>query len=639
MNRTRTNGSGRRSVSAPNINSNSNSNFGLPSRALQESVKFKQERIAVLNTDPSSKSFIIWFGVSCYFPVISACLSPLSNMISMAGAVDHWRINPETGHQVDDPSSVRTLNIISLLSGVIANFVLLLNFSGRLGYVKAQLICITAWIVALVVLTIALIMCTTRDYDQGYQRSIGYWFAVITACLYFICVSLLSIHFIGYLKKKYAATFNLLENERLLMSFTFVFSVWFLWGSALFSRLLRLTYGNSLYFCVVSVLTIGLGDIYPDTTASEIMILIYSLIGVIILGLVIAMISGIVSTSSGPIFFFYHVETQRTRLYKKYTENPDPNFTDFKAFESIRNIRERSKSRQHIHAIILSLFLFLLFIFLGALVFYIAESWDYFESFYFCILSLITIGYGNLCPITGCGRAFYVLWCIGAVPLMTVLISTVGDSLYRCSRIIDRRIRRYIYFEKPSEAQTLSFKNIILQFLSPRNYPPKADGSVLPVSSATEASASDPVDLERNSGNDMSTLSETSTKSNSYSAKRRSNKARLLSLEDTMKEESPFAKITEMRKLLDDLKEIDVISIENEDYEFTYEQWVKYLRLEKRLNQSQSKLFWISEESPLRYPFKQSLYLTYRLSDMLNEILYDLLEDVEIGEMKAHAHT
>jgi potassium channel subfamily K len=44
-------------------------------------------------------------------------------------------------------------------------------------------------------------------------------------------------------------------------------------------------------------------------------------------------------------------------------------------------------------------------------------------------ISLVTIGYGDFAPKTGCGRTFYIIWSFMAVPTMTILASHLTDTV------------------------------------------------------------------------------------------------------------------------------------------------------------------------------------------------------------------
>lgn len=54
---------------------------------------------------------------------------------------------------------------------------------------------------------------------------------------------------------------------------------------------------------------------------------------------------------------------------------------------------------------------------------------SYFEALYFCYVSLLTIGYGDLSPRSNAGKPFFVVWSLVAVPTMTILISDMGDTV------------------------------------------------------------------------------------------------------------------------------------------------------------------------------------------------------------------
>jgi len=54
---------------------------------------------------------------------------------------------------------------------------------------------------------------------------------------------------------------------------------------------------------------------------------------------------------------------------------------------------------------------------------------SYFQSLYFCYVSLLTIGYGDLSPQSNAGKPFFVVWSLVAIPTMTILISDMGDTV------------------------------------------------------------------------------------------------------------------------------------------------------------------------------------------------------------------
>lgn len=57
------------------------------------------------------------------------------------------------------------------------------------------------------------------------------------------------------------------------------------------------------------------------------------------------------------------------------------------------------------------------------------QGLSYFEALYFCYVSLLTIGYGDLAPKSNAGKPFFIVWSLVAVPTMTILISDMGDTV------------------------------------------------------------------------------------------------------------------------------------------------------------------------------------------------------------------
>jgi potassium channel subfamily K len=59
------------------------------------------------------------------------------------------------------------------------------------------------------------------------------------------------------------------------------------------------------------------------------------------------------------------------------------------------------------------------------------QQWTYFVSLYFSYTSLLTIGYGDLSPISNSGKPFFVFWSLLAIPSLTILISDMGDTVVK----------------------------------------------------------------------------------------------------------------------------------------------------------------------------------------------------------------
>ncbi|CCE82852.1 Piso0_002603 [Millerozyma farinosa CBS 7064] len=390
------------------------------------------DAILTLSVKPGEPFFLVWYFISVFLPVITACLGPFANMISIVALVEHWRFDSVSQREIPEERYLTAINGLSLAFGIIGNISLLMNFSGRVKYLFTQCVSIISWFLASMLLLVVIIQLdkSCRQHES-YHRTEGFWFGVITSLLYFICSIFLSVNFVGYKLDKYPATFNLDSRQRSLMIYTIVLAVWFVVGSICMGHLISgLTLGSSLYFCTVSILTIGLGDISPVSAGSRTFDLIYSLIGLLIMGLIIASIRSVVLSSASPVLIWHIMEKRRSK-YLDEVKLGSKTLESFQAFDIMRDIRRSAEKYELNISLVLSIGTFTLFWLIGALVFSRVESgWSYFDAFYFCFLCLLTIGYGDFAPKSSFGRAFFVTWGICAVPLMTILISSIGDKLY-----------------------------------------------------------------------------------------------------------------------------------------------------------------------------------------------------------------
>lgn len=102
-------------------------------------------------------------------------------------------------------------------------------------------------------------------------------------------------------------------------------------------------------------------------------------------------------------------------------------------FEAMRRIQAKSKKFRRWMALMWSITTFSTLWCVGAVVFWQAEKdtqdMSYFRALYFCYVSLLTIGYGDLAPKSNGGRCFFVIWSLIAVPTMTILVSDLGDTV------------------------------------------------------------------------------------------------------------------------------------------------------------------------------------------------------------------
>lgn len=342
--------------------------------------------------------------------------------------------------------------------------------------------------------------------QQTYSQ--GFWYAVIAAALYLFSSMILMINMLGYVLGHYPQHFDLNDEQRNLILQTMMFFIWLAAGGGIFAKVSGWSYVDALYFCDVTILTVGFGDFSAPNDAGRALIFPYSIGGIIILGLVVSSIRRFALELSRNKVIKNHVERRRVRTIGKSltdstqfrewehqtrkmflngrrpsisapvdVENHKISFNnnegkkDFHSpnqshvpkqgslqnrfkmlrrigskdpklvilreekdrFDAMRNIQQSTAKFKRWYALTLSVIAFGLVWCVGAVVFWRAEQREqglsYFEALYFCYVSLLTIGYGDLSPKSNAGKPFFVVWSLLAVPTMTILISDMGETV------------------------------------------------------------------------------------------------------------------------------------------------------------------------------------------------------------------
>ncbi|KIN08455.1 hypothetical protein OIDMADRAFT_110969 [Oidiodendron maius Zn] len=363
-----------------------------------------------------------WWFASIAIPLLAATIGPLANVLSIAALASKWRVNlpnngqlPEgtddAGVDIADPKWETILNAISLAVGVLGNLALMFNFTKRIRYIIALPLTIIAWYIAtgILIALVAAMNVYTPPIRPGQTYSQGFWYAVIAACLYMIGSMMLMINMFGYFLGHYPQHFELDDDQRTLILQTMMFFCWLAGGAAVFAKVCDWSYADALYFCDVTILTVGFGDFVAPNSIGRGLIFPYSVFGIIFLGLMIKSIR--------------QFAIARLLLLKEEKDR----------FDAMRDIQASTHKFKRYYALAMSILAFGILWCVGALVFMYAEhrlqNLTYFDSLYFCYVSLLTIGYGDFSPRSNAGKPFFVVWSLIAVPTMTLLVSDMGQTV------------------------------------------------------------------------------------------------------------------------------------------------------------------------------------------------------------------
>ena len=85
---------------------------------------------------------------------------------------------------------------------------------------------------------------------------------------------------------------------------------------------------------------------------------------------------------------------------------------------------------------------------IGAMFFHHAEHWKWLDSFYFCTITLTTIGYGDLVPTTDAAKLFDMFYVLAGIGI----IATFANLLIR-STFVRRQLKTAKKKAKKSKKQ------------------------------------------------------------------------------------------------------------------------------------------------------------------------------------------
>ncbi|KAF2821087.1 potassium channel-like protein [Ophiobolus disseminans] len=449
-----------------------------------------------------------WWFASTGIPLMAATLGPLANVSSIAALVTSWRqtnfvdgdyVPDFEGVVFPDPRWCYWINVASLICGFLGNLFLLLNFTQRIRYIIALPTTIVFWYLSsgfLIALTACMDIYVPPDRpNEGYTQ--GFWYAISAAALYTVCSMILMVNMLGYFLGHYPESFALSDSQRTLILQSMAFFVWLAGGAAVFSKIETDAgedgwgFPDALYFCDVTILTVGFGDLVPTTDVGRGIVFPYSVGGIITLALIVSSLYKAVREIGEEKVVQKHVDRMREKALERTVSNSfelrhrehnahhlirkrtlghpristpaDPRpyrtaignsvrqVTTFRntiinrkpklmllkeekdRFNAMRQIQADTETFKRWMALFWSVSTFSVLWCVGALVFWRAErdtqGLSYFQALYFCYISLLTIGYGDLAPKSNAGRCFFVIWSLVAVPTMTILVSDLGETV------------------------------------------------------------------------------------------------------------------------------------------------------------------------------------------------------------------
>lgn len=115
--------------------------------------------------------------------------------------------------------------------------------------------------------------------------------------------------------------------------------------------------------------------------------------------------------------------------------------------------KEKSEGKKFFTSLLFREIVFvILIVFAGAIAFQMMEGHSYFNSLYFTVMTMTTVGYGDITPQTAFGKIFVMIYALLGVPLFISLSGLIIENRF------NKQIKSYIekiYKEIHSAQKTL----------------------------------------------------------------------------------------------------------------------------------------------------------------------------------------
>jgi potassium channel subfamily K len=175
---------------------------------------------------------------------------------------------------------------------------------------------------------------------------------------------------------------------------------------------------DAIYFCVVTMTTVGYGDLVPETILAKLLACIYVFTGMALVGLILSQAAD------------YMVEKQEILVVKAIYMRGKVISPD--------EILKEVKTNKIKYKFILVGVLLLVLIVVGTVFLFVVEELSFMDAFYCVCSTITTLGYGDESFSTAGGRIFAIFWMLGST------ICLAQFFLYLAELYTERRHRSMV---------------------------------------------------------------------------------------------------------------------------------------------------------------------------------------------------
>lgn len=234
------------------------------------------------------------------------------------------------------------------------------------------------------------------------------------------------------------------------------------------------TFFNAIVYCGTLYTTIGYGHMFPTTKFGMIFTIVYAIIGIPLFLITLTDFGKLFTRGIKALWtyvrrLYYTGKCRKVRKKARVAEiiqgaqlvygialvskravfsdggdadNEEPQNKEEK--ESKMSAADFEVDDEFNLPISVAITVLLVYIFLGAIMYWIWESWEFFTAFYFVFISLSTIGFGDYVPVHNLCMIMSVAYLIFGLALMTMCINVVQLKLTETFSIASAKLRATI---------------------------------------------------------------------------------------------------------------------------------------------------------------------------------------------------
>ncbi|XP_023902236.2 two-pore potassium channel 1-like [Quercus suber] len=252
-----------------------------------------------------------------------------------------------------------------------------------------------------------------------------------------------------------SSTSDFWESHHTLMLVAIVFVIYLVLGTVCFYLLEPQMMGHktnglvdALYFCIVTMATVGYGDIVPNTVLSKIFVCFFAFTGMalVVLGLSKAADSFVKKQEDMLVNAFHTDQNARTADTNKY---------------------EKHYKRVKCKCLLVFIFILMLMI-AGTTVLATVEKLDLIDAFYCVCVTITTLGYGDKSFKTKGGRIFAVFWILASTISLAQFLTYITELFAQKaqSELVKRVLSRKLTHVDLEEADLDKNKSVdIVEFI------------------------------------------------------------------------------------------------------------------------------------------------------------------------------